>query len=580
METMKRIVFADWHPKDRESAQWLMKYLAHYDCLYVDTLDFENPAYLRQFSTCIFFISKHFLAAQECMKKLELAAKAGKNILFIAIEPKTGLFPSTGSSATPWNRRSLSSERFDRIVAGLQKTGIPHIILRLSRLREEITASAHALVSRDESDHLLGFIELYADPFRESDEEFCDEYASLRDPDHAPTLDRSDLPETPAPKVPVQTADPQNGAPFIFASYAHKNRSALNGILADLQRDFSLWYDKDLQLGERYDADIAEHIDGCDLFIAFISSEYLNSEYCVKELKLAGRRGKPVFLVYLEDVALPLELDLHFGGLHALFLSHCINEETLYRELTASAKMQPFRRNISLPEKASQENDTAPAVRCEPPSDSGIPGLVCERSGRVYPLPDGLWIFGSDPEYCHHCITDFDDPLESGVTPSHFSIRSSDNGCVLTDLHQRIGSVHTCLNDRSHFPPEQPLKNGDMITAGALNFIFYTAVPAKTQPVLTRQRTGECIRLTEGSFFIGPDTDCDYPIDSLEGDDFHRAVFRILPNAVFAGDAEYAIYDCPPRVLRNGRLIKVEVEKLFGGDTVTVCGEEFLFRYM
>ena len=88
MEAMKHIVFADWHPKDRESARRLMKYHAQHDCLYTDTLHFENPAYLRQCSARIFFISKHFPAAQEHMKKLELAAKAGKNILFITIEPK------------------------------------------------------------------------------------------------------------------------------------------------------------------------------------------------------------------------------------------------------------------------------------------------------------------------------------------------------------------------------------------------------------------------------------------------------------------------------------------------------------
>ncbi len=60
--------------------------------------------------------------------------------------------------------------------------------------------------------------------------------------------------------------------------------------LAMLRREnlIDTWYDRDILAGDEIDAEIAEQLESCELFIALLSPDFLNSDYCYeKEMQKA-----------------------------------------------------------------------------------------------------------------------------------------------------------------------------------------------------------------------------------------------------------------------------------------------------
>lgn len=101
--------------------------------------------------------------------------------------------------------------------------------------------------------------------------------------------------------------------PYFFASFHQDDRARVLGILEKLDmRGFRFWLDDGISPGMETDEIIAEHIENCDLFIAFISGNYLNFLDKVDELNYSRDVNKEYLLIYLEDVELPHGLDMRF----------------------------------------------------------------------------------------------------------------------------------------------------------------------------------------------------------------------------------------------------------------------------
>ena len=110
--------------------------------------------------------------------------------------------------------------------------------------------------------------------------------------------------------------------PFIFISYAHRNSSRIYPIITRMQEDgFRVWYDDGINPGSEWDDNIAEHVQACSYFIAFLSEEYLASENCRDELNYARSLGKNRLLIYLTDVTLPAGMDMRLNRLQAVYWS-------------------------------------------------------------------------------------------------------------------------------------------------------------------------------------------------------------------------------------------------------------------
>ena len=123
--------------------------------------------------------------------------------------------------------------------------------------------------------------------------------------------------------------------PYIFISYAHKDSEVVLPIIARLQEDgYRVWYDEGIVPGSNWDIYISEHLDQSSNVLGFLSKSYVKSQNCRDELALTRMKGKPMNLVYIDDVQLSPGLKMRYGRIQALFLNQMPEDEfftKLYR---------------------------------------------------------------------------------------------------------------------------------------------------------------------------------------------------------------------------------------------------------
>lgn len=127
--------------------------------------------------------------------------------------------------------------------------------------------------------------------------------------------------------------------PYIFISYAHADAEAVLAIIRKLQQDgFRVWYDEGIIGNVDWVDEIAEHLSGCHLFIAFITKGYQVSENCLDELFYAREQCRNRLLVYLNDIEVSKGIRMRYCRRQALYHWQCSNsrcetEEAFYDEL-------------------------------------------------------------------------------------------------------------------------------------------------------------------------------------------------------------------------------------------------------
>lgn len=90
---------------------------------------------------------------------------------------------------------------------------------------------------------------------------------------------------------------------YIFFSYSHMNAAEAKSIIDSLQRaGHSVWYDDGVVPGVSWDDYIAEHIEYCRCFVAYVTEAYKSSSNCFDEINYARDNGKEIVLIYAEDV--------------------------------------------------------------------------------------------------------------------------------------------------------------------------------------------------------------------------------------------------------------------------------------
>ena len=125
--------------------------------------------------------------------------------------------------------------------------------------------------------------------------------------------------------------------PYIFISYAHKDSDRVWPIIEQMQRDgYRVWYDEGIDPGTEWDEFIAEHIQGCDYFIAFLSPNYMASDNCKDELNFVRDLNKGRLLIYLEDVSLPAGMQMRLGRLQAIHWYTYVNRGEAFEKLYSS----------------------------------------------------------------------------------------------------------------------------------------------------------------------------------------------------------------------------------------------------
>ncbi len=107
---------------------------------------------------------------------------------------------------------------------------------------------------------------------------------------------------------------------YIFISYTEKDKEIVCSEIEKIKKaGIAVWYDDGIVPTQRYYQTIESKIDKCTLFLAFITSNAIKSEFvCENEITYAAEQKKSRLFVYLEPTELPRGLKLISAGLQQL----------------------------------------------------------------------------------------------------------------------------------------------------------------------------------------------------------------------------------------------------------------------
>ena len=174
---------------------------------------------------------------------------------------------------------------------------------------------------------------------------------------------------------------------YIFISYSHRNAPAVLQVVQQLQKDgHRVWYDEGIDPGTEWDENIAQHVKDCHCFVAFLSKEYLQSTNCKDELNYARELDKPRLLVYLEDVELPVGMQMRLSRLQAVHKYKYTDAAGFYEKLYDFSPLEECKGPVAVAPKVS----TPPPV--DPPEEP--PVKTDSDTGTDDSLRDGFLLFG------------------------------------------------------------------------------------------------------------------------------------------------------------------------------------------
>jgi hypothetical protein len=132
--------------------------------------------------------------------------------------------------------------------------------------------------------------------------------------------------------------------PYIFASYSHRNSESVLEVIGKLRKaGYRVWYDEGIDPGSEWDDFIAEKIEKCGYFIAFLSEEYLESKNCRDELNYARDLDKDRLLVYLTGVKLTGGLAMRLNRLQAIHKYKYSSTAAFFEKLTSTPALDSFK---------------------------------------------------------------------------------------------------------------------------------------------------------------------------------------------------------------------------------------------
>ena len=85
---------------------------------------------------------------------------------------------------------------------------------------------------------------------------------------------------------------------YAFISYAHADYKLIRDDILSLAQQNSIWLDKArLTAGDRFDDEIESNMTNASAFIMFLTMNYGDSDYCLKEIKMAKKIGIPICVI-------------------------------------------------------------------------------------------------------------------------------------------------------------------------------------------------------------------------------------------------------------------------------------------
>lgn len=127
---------------------------------------------------------------------------------------------------------------------------------------------------------------------------------------------------------------------YIFVSYAHKDAEKVFPIMKQLHdRGYRIWYDEGIAPGSEWPEDIARHLNGSAMVIAFVTANSMGSVNCRREINFALSKEKPFLSVVLEPTEMPLGMELQLSAQQSVLRHNYNSEEKFVEKICACPGM-------------------------------------------------------------------------------------------------------------------------------------------------------------------------------------------------------------------------------------------------
>ena len=94
----------------------------------------------------------------------------------------------------------------------------------------------------------------------------------------------------------------QGDEPYVFVSYARKDRKLADKFIVELQKHYRVWFDEGLHYGEKWAEEIEDRIVHSSIFLYLITEASLRpASYCRQEIKTAQKCKKPFINIIVND---------------------------------------------------------------------------------------------------------------------------------------------------------------------------------------------------------------------------------------------------------------------------------------
>ena len=133
--------------------------------------------------------------------------------------------------------------------------------------------------------------------------------------------------------------------PYIFVSYAHKDSAAVFRLVEQLnERGYRIWYDEGIEPGSEWPEYIANHLLGAEMVLSVLTPSAVNSVNCRREINFALSKNKPVLTIYMEDIELPVGLELQLSSQQSVLYYTYDSEERFLDKIETCQHLRPCTR--------------------------------------------------------------------------------------------------------------------------------------------------------------------------------------------------------------------------------------------
>ena len=107
---------------------------------------------------------------------------------------------------------------------------------------------------------------------------------------------------------------------YIYVSYSHADSETVYDIITAFHdRGYRLWHDEGIPSGAHFAKHLAKKVEECEAFFCFLSPEYVESDYCARELHFALKKERTVIPIFLKEFKLPDDLEFELSSLYYAF---------------------------------------------------------------------------------------------------------------------------------------------------------------------------------------------------------------------------------------------------------------------